>query len=283
MVRCTVVRHANRQLFYRTAFLRYDLIKSRIEEEHDMQQQLGENISKFRRERNMTQDEFALRLGVTPQAVSKWERGNSLPDITLAAEICRVLEVRADTLFGLEAEPFCEREDFAIQREIRQNLIAEPLRIEIGYGLVTCFTDGLKTDYLDQCRKRLAAETGMLLPILRILDEECLQDTEVRILSYDRILLQKTFENADLQTYHAVIDETVRLCRENYGSLLNKQIVKTLLNNLHEQYPGILDGLVPDKAGYYRVLEELRKRIAEKGNIRDLIHIMEEIETALDS
>lgn len=40
-------------------------------------QQIGENISRFRRDRNMTQDEFALRLGVTSQAVSKWERGVS--------------------------------------------------------------------------------------------------------------------------------------------------------------------------------------------------------------
>lgn len=39
---------------------------------------IGENIGKFRKDRNMTQEEFAMRLGVTPQAVSKWERGDSL-------------------------------------------------------------------------------------------------------------------------------------------------------------------------------------------------------------
>lgn len=40
-----------------------------------MVQQIGENISRFRQNQNMTQEEFASRLGVTPQAVSKWERG----------------------------------------------------------------------------------------------------------------------------------------------------------------------------------------------------------------
>lgn len=65
-------------------------------------QQIGENISRLRKEQNMTQDEFALRLGVTPQAVSKWERGYSLPDVTLVAEICRLLKVRADFLLGME-------------------------------------------------------------------------------------------------------------------------------------------------------------------------------------
>ncbi len=43
-----------------------------------MQRQIGETISRFRQNQNMTQEEFASRLGVTPQAVSKWERGDSL-------------------------------------------------------------------------------------------------------------------------------------------------------------------------------------------------------------
>lgn len=244
-------------------------------------QQIGENISRFRRDRNMTQDEFALRLGVTSQAVSKWERGNSLPDVTLIAEICKVLEVHADTLLGLEGILFCENENPAFQQEIRQNLIAEPLRIEIGFGLIPCFVDGLKTDYLNQCRKKLAAETGMLLPILRIIDEEQLLDTEVRILSYDQLLLQKTYEKPELEAYYGIMDETVRLCRENYSKLLNKHLVKILLDNLQEHYPGILDGLVPDRIGYHKIMKELRKRIVQQGNIRDLIHIMEEMESNL--
>lgn len=40
--------------------------------------QIGETIRKFRKERNMTQEEMARRLGVTPPAVNKWENGVSL-------------------------------------------------------------------------------------------------------------------------------------------------------------------------------------------------------------
>lgn len=39
---------------------------------------LGEIICQYRQNKKMTQEEFASRLGVTPQAVSKWERGGSL-------------------------------------------------------------------------------------------------------------------------------------------------------------------------------------------------------------
>ena len=43
----------------------------------------GEKISKCRQNQNMTQEEFAAKLCVTPQAVSRWERNQSLPDITI--------------------------------------------------------------------------------------------------------------------------------------------------------------------------------------------------------
>lgn len=243
-----------------------------------MPHRIGENISRFRKDQNMTQEEFALRLGVTPQALSKWERGASLPDVTLIGDICRILKVRADELLGIEGAPLCENENTVTEREIKQNLIAEPLCLEVGTGLIDCVVEGLKTDHVNQCRKRLAAQTGMLLPIIRIRDAQWLEEREICIKSYDQILLQKKYLEIDQQTYRDMIDETVRLCRENYGKILNKQLVKSMLDNLQEQYPGVLDGLVPDRTGYYEVMTHLRKAIAEKGNIRDLIHIMEELE-----
>ena len=244
-----------------------------------MQRQIGETISRFRQNQNMTQEEFASRLGVTPQAVSKWERGTSIPDTTLLPNICKLLNVHADVLLGIEGRTLSESESTVKEREIRQNLIAEPFRIEIGSGLIPCFVEGLKTDYVHQCRRRLAAETGMLLPALRILDMMDCAENEVCIRSYDKVLFQKEYCEVSMQTYQTIIDETVRLCRENYFRILNKSLVKCILDNLNEQYPGVLDGLVPDRVGYYDVMQHLRKTIEEQGTMRDLIHILEELET----
>jgi transcriptional regulator with XRE-family HTH domain len=47
-------------------------------EEGDGMSSIGERIAIERQNKKMTQEEFASRLGVTPQAVSKWERGGSL-------------------------------------------------------------------------------------------------------------------------------------------------------------------------------------------------------------
>ena len=49
----------------------------------------------------MTQEEFASCLGVTPQAVSKWERGNGLPDVSIFEGICKVLNISANMLLGI--------------------------------------------------------------------------------------------------------------------------------------------------------------------------------------
>ena len=54
---------------------------------------LGKVIRKYRKNRNLTQEEMAGRLGVTASAVNKWENENSYPDITLLAPIARLLNI----------------------------------------------------------------------------------------------------------------------------------------------------------------------------------------------
>ena len=66
--------------------------------------ELGEVIRKYRKAKNLTQEEMACRLGVSGPAVNKWENGNTMPDITLLAPIARLLEVSLDTLLSFREE-----------------------------------------------------------------------------------------------------------------------------------------------------------------------------------
>jgi len=61
---------------------------------------LAGNISRYRKEANLTQEALADQLNVTFQAVSKWERGQSVPDTMLLATLAKVLEVSVDKLLG---------------------------------------------------------------------------------------------------------------------------------------------------------------------------------------
>jgi transcriptional regulator with XRE-family HTH domain len=63
---------------------------------------VGKNIKKARTEKNMTQLELADILGVSYQAVSNWERGNTMPDIAKLPLLSKTLDVEISTLLGEE-------------------------------------------------------------------------------------------------------------------------------------------------------------------------------------
>ena len=64
---------------------------------------IGKKIAFYRKARGMTQEELSEKLGVSPQAVSKWENDIACPDIQLLAPLAKILEVTTDEL--LSAEP----------------------------------------------------------------------------------------------------------------------------------------------------------------------------------
>lgn len=65
---------------------------------------ISENLKKYRKLNKLTQQEMAQALFVTPQAVSKWERGESLPDISLIPSIASTLHVSISDLWEEEQE-----------------------------------------------------------------------------------------------------------------------------------------------------------------------------------
>ena len=69
-----------------------------------MQLELGNNIRQLRRRDKRTQEALAEALGVTSQAVSRWESGGSYPDMNLIPSIANFFGVSIDQLFGYEGE-----------------------------------------------------------------------------------------------------------------------------------------------------------------------------------
>lgn len=63
---------------------------------------LQENLKKYRIKKNLTQEAVAEYLGITPQSVSKWERGESYPDITLLPALANIFETSIDLLVGMD-------------------------------------------------------------------------------------------------------------------------------------------------------------------------------------
>lgn len=63
-----------------------------------MNETMGNRISRYRREKGLTQEDLASQVGVSSQAVSKWENDLSCPDISLLPSLCRVLGITTDEL-----------------------------------------------------------------------------------------------------------------------------------------------------------------------------------------
>lgn len=93
-----------------------------------------------RMEKNYSQKELAELLFVTEGAVSKWERGVSYPDITLVADICRVLEISEHEFITASTDTAARKQKMEAKkfRTIRNAWLWVPT-VSYGAALVICF------------------------------------------------------------------------------------------------------------------------------------------------
>jgi len=117
---------------------------------------IGENIKNLRKERNVSQEKLANYLNVSFQAVSKWENGNTCPDLSLLPDIARFFGITVDELLQVEKldEEFLYREYEAraaalFQTGNQQSVLAlwqeayhkMPNKIEVKEMLMSSFFD----------------------------------------------------------------------------------------------------------------------------------------------
>ena len=78
----------------------------------------GEKLRNHRKNLSMTQEEVASRVGVSPQAVSKWETGRSLPDSSIMLDLCGLLSITVNDLLSGEV---VSMENY--NKELEKNLL----------------------------------------------------------------------------------------------------------------------------------------------------------------
>lgn len=88
--------------------------------------EIGNQIKSLRTQRGVTQEALAEKLGVSAQAVSKWERGSATPDISLLPAISAYFGVSIDELFALSDETRMER----IQNMLWDERVLNPDTVE---------------------------------------------------------------------------------------------------------------------------------------------------------
>ena len=76
-----------------------------------MELMIGEKLKKLRRSRDLTQEEVATHIGISYQSISKWERGDGYPDITMLPTLANYFGVSVDELIGMDEISSAQRLD----------------------------------------------------------------------------------------------------------------------------------------------------------------------------
>ncbi|MBR4897137.1 MAG: helix-turn-helix transcriptional regulator [Clostridia bacterium] len=136
---------------------------------------IGKNIAEFRKKRGFTQEELGARLGVTNQAVSKWENETTMPDVMLLPGIADALGVTLDALYGIEEE---------IPAKVRADDFPEAAR------------EMLKTYFVKQAGARMPCGPDLGQQVL-----SCVSDTAGAVfISKDFSFIENTYRTLDSRT-----------------------------------------------------------------------------------
>lgn len=243
----------------------------------------GKRISECRQNMNLTQEELAGRVGVTPQALSKWERESSFPDITLLADLCQILGVSADYLLGIEKKLIVEDDKDENWQEVWSSLqrCLEPVVLIFSQELVPLFVDNSFVDEVTNLRKELAKD-GILLPVVRLMDDINLEPGEFMVLAYQNVLYAETLERIEFgKTMEYIVSQLGMVVRRQYYEIINPDMVKQMVDNLEESRPALIRGIVPERISY-GLLTEVLKEFLKRGNTTAYLEkVIEYMDSAL--
>lgn len=122
-----------------------------------MDMTIGKRIGLLRRQKGLTQEELASHMGVSPQAVSKWENDQTCPDITSLPKLAKLLGVTVDELLSgkEETEPVAR----VLAPEERKDIKEMMLRLVVD----SCNGDHVRMN-IPMALVLVAVEMGMDLP-----------------------------------------------------------------------------------------------------------------------
>ena len=117
-------------------------------------------IVRLRNQNNMTQEELAEKVFVTRQAVSRWETGETTPNIEALKQLSAIFNVSINTLLGSEKKLVCQ----CCGMELDDSIISREKDGTINQDYCQwCYTDGnftysKKEDLIDFCVEHLSSE-----------------------------------------------------------------------------------------------------------------------------
>lgn len=151
-----------------------------------MNESIGSRIARLRKEKKMTQEALAEQMGVSSQAVSKWENDQSCPDISLLSKLSRALGVSTDELLtgegnevrlvpveqrkSLDELTMRVRVDSPEGDKVRVNLPMTLVKtgLEIGLQTASAFGNNASMNSIDMAKIVELVEKGLVGKLVEI-------------------------------------------------------------------------------------------------------------------
>lgn len=149
-----------------------------------------------------------------------------------------------------------------------------------GKNLVSAFMDGSYMEQIVQVRKNLSAE-GVLMPLVHVRDNMNLEPEEFVILSYRRELYRGTISQGTESVCKCMMEILEKTVREKYAEILNRDIVKEMVQNLQKRYPVLISETVPKVFSYGFLTDVFRRFIAGGNSCLYLIKVIEIMDDTL--
>lgn len=106
-------------------------------ENSEIKQNIARNISELRKKNKLTQLELAERLNYSDKAISRWERGDTLPDIDVLCEICKLFNVSFEYLISEDGSKIKEDAKKSSRVEVGNRLTITLLVISVVWFIAT--------------------------------------------------------------------------------------------------------------------------------------------------
>lgn len=179
---------------------------------------IGAKIKQLRKQGDVTQEKLAETLGVTGQAVSRWENENDYPDIEYITPIAKYFNVSTDYLFdyssegtstgsrdfekrlqdiaerlkskGMRVKDIAEVTGLSVEKimhhpnDMMTLIHVEPIRLCFGYNLISLVDASQGGDLLErmvEIRRNIALELGSIIPMIRVQDNTRIGPNEYAI------------------------------------------------------------------------------------------------------
>lgn len=246
---------------------------------------MGERLKMLRQERGYTQKQLSVKLGVTEQAISKWEKERSYPDISILNGIAEALDCSLDYLFEHESgtRGVMGQDGVENRAEIRRHLLPDIISLSFGSDLVPLFLEEEKQGFphIKNMRCQIAEQWGVIIPAIRIMDEATLPSKGYSIWINGICMEQEVLENeTDISE---LLEKLKAGIFHNIEKILNNQAIGDMIENLRAKYPYVVEHIVPEQISYSLLRQVLVCLLCDyQYRVNPLILIIESIENHME-